>query len=64
MRPFQTVSTGEQAMHIMQRLNGQTGTAFVFATHDPHMVAFERRMVKLRDGRTAENGMVRDLSAT
>jgi putative ABC transport system ATP-binding protein len=48
-------ANGEQAMQIMQRLNEQTGTAFVFATHDPRVVAFARRVVRLRDGRVAEN---------
>jgi putative ABC transport system ATP-binding protein len=38
-------------MEIMQRLNQETGTAFVFATHDPRVVAFARRVVKMRDGR-------------
>jgi putative ABC transport system ATP-binding protein len=42
---------GRHAMEIMQRLNEQTGTAFVFATHDPRVVAFARRVVDLRDGR-------------
>ncbi|MCB0116058.1 MAG: ABC transporter ATP-binding protein, partial [Caldilineaceae bacterium] len=28
-------ANGEQAMEIMQRLNQQTKTAFIFATHDP-----------------------------
>lgn len=47
---------GEQAMQIMQRLNQETGTAFIFATHDPRVVAFARRVVKLRDGRVVDNG--------
>lgn len=47
---------GKQAMEIMQRLNEQTGTAFIFATHDPRVVAFARRVVKLRDGRIVDNG--------
>jgi len=47
---------GRQAMEIMQRLNEQTGTAFIFATHDPRVVAFARRVVKLRDGRVENNG--------
>jgi putative ABC transport system ATP-binding protein len=47
---------GKQAMEIMQRLNEKTGTAFVFATHDPRVVAFARRVVKLRDGRIDSNG--------
>jgi putative ABC transport system ATP-binding protein len=42
---------GRHAMEIMQRLNQQTATAFVFATHDPRVMAFARRVVELRDGR-------------
>jgi len=48
-------TNGEQAMSIMQRLNQETGTAFVFATHDPRVMAFARRVVKLRDGRLIED---------
>lgn len=44
-------ANGEQAMAIMQRLNEETSTAFVFATHDPRVVSFARRVIKLRDGR-------------
>ncbi len=47
---------GKQAMEIMQRLNQQTGTAFIFATHDPRVVAYARRVIKLRDGRVDSNG--------
>lgn len=49
-------ANGHQAMEIMQRLNEQMGTAFVFATHDPRVVAFARRVVKLRDGKVIDNG--------
>jgi putative ABC transport system ATP-binding protein len=49
-------ANGQQAMEIMQRLNQQTGTAFIFATHDPRVVAYARRVVKLRDGRIDANG--------
>ncbi len=49
-------ANGKQAMEIMQRLNETTGTAFIFATHDPRVVAFARRVVKLRDGRVVDNG--------
>jgi putative ABC transport system ATP-binding protein len=49
-------TNGEQAMAIMKRLNEQMGTAFVFATHDPRVVSFARRVVKLRDGKVIENG--------
>ncbi len=44
-------ANGEQAMEIMQRLNAQTGAAFVFATHDPRVMAHARRVVRLVDGR-------------
>jgi putative ABC transport system ATP-binding protein len=41
---------GAQAMDIMERLNRETGTAFVFATHDPRVVTYARRVVTLQDG--------------
>ena len=46
---------GNQVMDIMQRLNAETGTTFVFATHDPRVIPFARRVVTLRDGQVAEN---------
>lgn len=52
-------ANGEQAMEIMQRLNEQTGTAFIFATHDPRVMSFARRTIRLVDGRIAENGAAR-----
>jgi putative ABC transport system ATP-binding protein len=45
---------GKQVMEIMQRLNQETGTTFVFATHDPRVISFARRVVELRDGRVTE----------
>jgi putative ABC transport system ATP-binding protein len=41
---------GRQVMEIMQKLNQETGTTFVFATHDPRVINFARRVVTLRDG--------------
>ncbi len=41
---------GAQAMDIMERLNRETGAAFVFATHDPRVVTYARRVVTLQDG--------------
>jgi putative ABC transport system ATP-binding protein len=46
---------GHQVMGIMQRLNAETGTTFVFATHDPRVIPFARRVVTLRDGQVSEN---------
>jgi putative ABC transport system ATP-binding protein len=44
-------ANGRQVMEIMQRLNQETSTTFVFATHDPRVISFARRVVELRDGR-------------
>ncbi len=41
---------GHQVMEIMTRLNQETGVTFVFATHDPRVIHFARRVVTLRDG--------------
>jgi len=49
---------GRQVMDIMQRLNRETGVTFLFATHDPRVVAYATRVVQLRDGRITENHMV------
>jgi putative ABC transport system ATP-binding protein len=46
---------GHQVMEIMQRLNQETGTTFLFATHDPRVIPFARRVVTLRDGKVSEN---------
>jgi putative ABC transport system ATP-binding protein len=46
---------GRQVMEIMQRLNADTGTTFVFATHDPRVIPYARRIVELRDGKVTEN---------
>ena len=41
---------GEQVMEIMKKLNKETGTTFVFATHDPRVIGYAGRVVTLRDG--------------
>ncbi|MCL4528732.1 MAG: ABC transporter ATP-binding protein [Chloroflexi bacterium] len=46
---------GRQVMEIMQRLNQETGVTFVFATHDPRVINYARRVVTLRDGLVVEN---------
>lgn len=46
---------GKQVMEIMQRLNQETGVTFIFATHDPRVVSYARRVVQLRDGLVADN---------
>jgi len=41
---------GEQVMGIMKKLNEETGTTFVFATHDPRVIKYAKRIVTLQDG--------------
>ena len=41
---------GEQVMEIMAKLNRETGVTFVFATHDPRVIKFAKRIVTLSDG--------------
>ena len=46
---------GKQVMETMTRLNQETGVTFVFATHDPRVIQYARRVVTLRDGLVIEN---------
>ena len=43
-------ANGEQVMEIMTRLNKETGVTFVFATHDPRVIKYARKIVTLSDG--------------
>jgi putative ABC transport system ATP-binding protein len=49
---------GKQVMETMTRLNKETGVTFVFATHDPRVIEYARRVVTLRDGLVAEDKAV------
>jgi putative ABC transport system ATP-binding protein len=49
-------ANGEQVMQTMTRLNQETGVTFVFATHDPRVIKFARRVITLRDGLVIDNG--------
>jgi putative ABC transport system ATP-binding protein len=48
-------ANGQQVMETMTRLNRETGVTFVFATHDPRVIKYARRVVTLRDGLVVEN---------
>ena len=49
-------ANGEQAMDIMQKLNQETGTAFIFATHDPRVMTYASRTIQMVDGKIVDNG--------
>jgi putative ABC transport system ATP-binding protein len=51
-------TNGEQVMEIMTRLNKETGVTFVFATHDPRVIKYARRIVTLRDGLVSEDKII------
>ena len=44
-------ATGIQLLEMMQRLNRERGTTFVFSTHDPEVMERATRLVRLRDGK-------------
>ncbi len=46
---------GQQVMETMTRLNQETGVTFIFATHDPRVIQYARRIITLQDGMIAEN---------
>lgn len=48
-------ANGKQVMEIMLRLNQETGVTFIFATHDPRVVSYARRVIQLRDGLVSDN---------
>jgi putative ABC transport system ATP-binding protein len=55
---------GEQVMDIMAKLNKDTGTTFVFATHDPRVIKYARRVVTLVDGLIDANGIGQNAGKT
>ncbi|MEL7305933.1 MAG: ABC transporter ATP-binding protein [Myxococcota bacterium] len=47
--------TGEELIRTMQRLNADHGMTFVFATHDPMVMAEAQRLVRVRDGKIVDD---------
>src|SRR6266542_4186063 len=45
--------TAAHILDLLARLNAETGTTFVFATHDPAVMSRAARCVRLHDGRIA-----------
>lgn len=50
-------ANGQQVMETMTRLNQETGVTFVFATHDPRVIKFARRVITLQDGMVVEDSV-------
>ena len=49
--------TGESVLDLMRQMNSRHGTTFIFSTHDPMVMDFAERLVKLHDGQiTSDTG--------
>ena len=49
-------ATGGSIMQLMVEMNEREGATLVFATHDPSVSRYAQRIVKMLDGRIAEDG--------
>lgn len=47
--------TGGEILNLLIRLNAERGTTFIFATHDPAIIARAPRVVHMSDGRVVED---------
>ena len=47
--------TGQAILELMKAMNGKHRTTFVFSTHDPMVMDFARRLVRLHDGAVASD---------
>jgi putative ABC transport system ATP-binding protein len=43
--------TGNEVLELMERINAERGTTFIFSSHDPAVMKRAGRIVRLRDGR-------------
>ena len=48
-------TTGAALLDVMQRLNREHGSTFVFSTHDPRVMERARRLIHLVDGRIEQD---------
>lgn len=44
-------ATGRSILQLMQRMNDLYKTTFIFATHDPDVLSFARRTIRIHDGK-------------
>jgi putative ABC transport system ATP-binding protein len=48
---------GREILELMARLNMRQGTTFIFSTHDPVVMDYARRIVRIRDGQVESDEM-------
>lgn len=44
-------ATGEEVVDLMERINRERKTTFIFSSHDPLIIQRARRVIRVRDGR-------------
>jgi putative ABC transport system ATP-binding protein len=53
-------TTSEALLDVMEQLNREEGTTFVFSTHDQRVMDRARRLIRLVDGRIESDEVARD----
>jgi putative ABC transport system ATP-binding protein len=48
-------TTAHELLEIMQALNASHRTTFIVATHDPQVIEFTRRRIRMRDGQITQD---------
>lgn len=56
--------TGDRILSLMQELNSRDGVTFLFSTHNPEILSYATRVVRLRDGLVATDEVVRPVGGT
>lgn len=46
--------TGEEVVKLMEKINREKKTTFIFSSHDPMIIQRARRVIRVRDGRIEE----------
>jgi len=49
-------ATGDQILNLMADMNRTSGTTFIFSTHDPKVLTYAHRVVRMRDGLLVQEG--------
>ena len=50
--------TGKELMFFLKELNEKDGISFLYATHDPVILEYAQKVVRLHDGRMLEGASV------
>ncbi|HUI70674.1 MAG TPA: ABC transporter ATP-binding protein [Spirochaetia bacterium] len=43
-------TTGDEVLHVIRNLNEREGVTFIFSTHNPEILKYATRLIRLRDG--------------